>query len=185
LGSARAKGILKKWFNEKGYGFITPGQGSKDVFIHISAFDRNIPRQPKTGDTIFYHVTTDKNGKFKAVDAAIKGAAAVKHSKPSKPKQPFRGRRKSSWKFLVLCSVLLIGAGSMLFNRLQSNGGDISSFMSTSSKGDQSVQYNCSGKTRCSQMSSCEEAKFYINNCPGTKMDGDGDGVPCESQWCN
>ncbi|MFN2513735.1 MAG: excalibur calcium-binding domain-containing protein, partial [Pyrinomonadaceae bacterium] len=32
--------------------------------------------------------------------------------------------------------------------------------------------------------SSCEEATFYIQNCPGTEMDGDGDGVPCESQWC-
>ncbi|MGB5407725.1 MAG: excalibur calcium-binding domain-containing protein [Thiogranum sp.] len=41
------------------------------------------------------------------------------------------------------------------------------------------------GKTHCSQMSSCKEAKFYLNNCPGTKMDGDGDGVPCESQWCS
>ena len=89
MGSARAKGVLKKWFHEKGYGFITPDHGSKDIFIHISAFDRNIPRQPKTGDTIFYHVTTDKNGKFKAVDAAIKGAAALKHTKPSKPKQPY------------------------------------------------------------------------------------------------
>ncbi len=28
------------------------------------------------------------------------------------------------------------------------------------------------------------EATFFINNCPNTKMDGDNDGVPCESQWC-
>jgi hypothetical protein len=34
-------------------------------------------------------------------------------------------------------------------------------------------------------MSSCQEARFYLANCPNTKMDGDGDGVPCESQWCN
>ena len=46
-------------------------------------------------------------------------------------------------------------------------------------------QFRCEGKTRCSQMTSCEEAKFYIQNCPGTQMDGDGDGVPCESQWCS
>ena len=46
------------------------------------------------------------------------------------------------------------------------------------------TQFRCEGKTRCSQMSSCEEATFYIQNCPGTEMDGDGDGVPCESQWC-
>jgi hypothetical protein len=43
-----------------------------------------------------------------------------------------------------------------------------------------STQYSCQGKTYCSEMSSCEEAQFYQSNCSGTKMDGDGDGVPCE-----
>jgi hypothetical protein len=37
----------------------------------------------------------------------------------------------------------------------------------------------------CSQMTSCAEATYFIRHCPGTQMDGDGDGVPCESQWCN
>lgn len=45
-------------------------------------------------------------------------------------------------------------------------------------------QFKCEGKTRCSQMSSCEEAKFYLRNCPGTEIDGDRDGIPCEMQWC-
>jgi hypothetical protein len=40
------------------------------------------------------------------------------------------------------------------------------------------------GRTRCSQMTSCDEAKFFLKDCPGTQMDGDGDGIPCESQWC-
>ena len=46
------------------------------------------------------------------------------------------------------------------------------------------VNYTCQGKTHCSQMSSCEEAKYYFRNCPGVKIDGDGNGVPCEKQWC-
>lgn len=47
------------------------------------------------------------------------------------------------------------------------------------------------GKTHCSHMRSCEEAMFYLKNCPNTKMDGDkngngkGDGIPCERQHCN
>jgi len=32
-------------------------------------------------------------------------------------------------------------------------------------------------------MKSYDEVVFFIDNCPGTKMDGDGDGVPCESQF--
>ena len=49
--------------------------------------------------------------------------------------------------------------------------------------------FKCDGRTHCSQMTSCEEATFFLQNCPGVKMDGgDGqgrpDGVPCEAQWC-
>ncbi|UCN00434.1 excalibur calcium-binding domain-containing protein [Sulfurimonas sp. SWIR-19] len=44
--------------------------------------------------------------------------------------------------------------------------------------------YQCDGREYCSQMTSCEEATYFINNCPNTKMDGDHDGVPCERQWC-
>ena len=43
----------------------------------------------------------------------------------------------------------------------------------------------CDGRTHCSQMSSCEEATYFLRNCPGTQMDGEGDGVPCERQWCH
>jgi hypothetical protein len=45
--------------------------------------------------------------------------------------------------------------------------------------------YSCSGKTTCSEMKSCNEAKFYLENCPGVAIDGDRDGIPCEEQWCH
>jgi len=41
--------------------------------------------------------------------------------------------------------------------------------------------HSCDGRQYCSQMSSRAEAVFFINHCPNTKMDGDHDGVPCES----
>jgi hypothetical protein len=47
------------------------------------------------------------------------------------------------------------------------------------------AQYKCDGRQYCSQMTSCAEATYFLKNCPGVKMDGDNDGVPCESQWCN
>ena len=45
-------------------------------------------------------------------------------------------------------------------------------------------QFRCDGRTYCSQMTSCAEATFFLKNCPGVKMDGNHDGVPCEQQWC-
>jgi hypothetical protein len=44
--------------------------------------------------------------------------------------------------------------------------------------------YTCDGRTRCSQMTSCDEAMYFLRHCPDVQMDGGGDGVPCESQWC-
>jgi hypothetical protein len=44
--------------------------------------------------------------------------------------------------------------------------------------------YRCDGRVRCPQMRSCEEATWFLRNCAGTEMDGDRDGVPCETQWC-
>jgi micrococcal nuclease len=39
----------------------------------------------------------------------------------------------------------------------------------------------CSNKKYCSEMSSCEEAKYYLTQCGVKSLDGDGDGTPCES----
>jgi hypothetical protein len=44
--------------------------------------------------------------------------------------------------------------------------------------------FTCDGRVYCSQMTSCAEAEYFLQNCPGVKMDGGGDGVPCERQWC-
>jgi len=48
-----------------------------------------------------------------------------------------------------------------------------------------SSRLSCDGRTRCTQMRSCEEAKFFLVHCPGVQMDGDHDGIPCEQQWCH
>lgn len=45
------------------------------------------------------------------------------------------------------------------------------------------IQFQCDGRQHCSQMGSYEEAKYFVDNCPDTKMDGDNDGIPCERQF--
>jgi hypothetical protein len=44
--------------------------------------------------------------------------------------------------------------------------------------------FSCDGRKYCTQMRSCAEAKYFLASCPGVKMDGDNDGIPCEEQWC-
>lgn len=42
-------------------------------------------------------------------------------------------------------------------------------------------EMSCDGKTRCGQMLSCAEARYYMKNCDLGRLDGDGDGIPCET----
>jgi CspA family cold shock protein len=50
-----------KWFNEqKGYGFIQPDNGNKDVFVHISAVERAGMRTLKEGQKVSFEIVTDK-----------------------------------------------------------------------------------------------------------------------------
>lgn len=52
---------IVKWFNEqKGYGFIQPDNGQKDIFVHISAVERAGLRTLKEGQKVSYEVVTDK-----------------------------------------------------------------------------------------------------------------------------
>jgi CspA family cold shock protein len=50
-----------KWFNaQKGYGFIQPEDGSKDVFVHISAVERAGLRELREGQRVSFEVVVDR-----------------------------------------------------------------------------------------------------------------------------
>jgi cold shock protein len=58
-----------KWFNsQKGYGFIQPEDGSKDVFVHISAVERSGLGHLVEGQQVSYQVERGQQGKTSAVD---------------------------------------------------------------------------------------------------------------------
>lgn len=69
------KGVLKTWKEDRGFGFIKPDDGGKDIFIHISALS-GISRRPATGDVIYYQITKDNRGKYKAINAQIEGLSS-------------------------------------------------------------------------------------------------------------
>ena len=59
-----------KWYNDqKGYGFIQPDNGGKDVFVHVTAVERSGLRGLVEGQKISYELQTDqRSGKTSAVD---------------------------------------------------------------------------------------------------------------------
>ncbi|WP_065204206.1 excalibur calcium-binding domain-containing protein [Shewanella woodyi] len=202
------RGTLVRWNDEKGFGFIKPETGNgKDVFIHISAL-KHMARKPVIGDGILFLTEQQTDGKIKAIKANIEGVAVIAstsrhqartthNSRSHNSKSHNRHSRQSKSSSVILIPLLVILAlgiyGYKRFEALtaQSN-------TQTHSTNEPSQQpaakiewiqpketFHCeAGKLHCSQMRSCAEAKFYNRNCPGTKMDGDGDGIPCERQHC-
>jgi CspA family cold shock protein len=69
--TSMARGTVK-WFNPaKGYGFIIPEDGNKDVFVHISAVQRAGLASLTEGQRIEYELTTGHNGKTSATNLVL------------------------------------------------------------------------------------------------------------------
>ena len=61
-----------KWFNAtKGFGFIAPEGGSKDVFVHVSALERAGIRQLDDGQAVSFDLERDRNGRDSATNLTL------------------------------------------------------------------------------------------------------------------
>jgi len=65
-----SKGVVK-WFNStKGYGFIQPDDGNKDVFVHISAVEKSGLRNLQEGQRVEFELANEK-GKTSATNLKV------------------------------------------------------------------------------------------------------------------
>lgn len=99
------RGILKTWKDDRGFGFIQPDDGDKDIFVHISSL-KGMARRPIRGDVLFYEVGEDTGGKFKAVNARIEGVEFVK--------PPVKIGKK--WLWLAAAALGLVSAAVAAYN---------------------------------------------------------------------
>lgn len=201
---SRFNGTLKKWNTERGFGFVVAEHGDQDLFVHVSAFPRD-GHQPIVGEPLSFEIELGKDGRKRAVRVRRPGgvleAALGSRERPIHAnRRKILGRPKpassSSTVGKLFVVVLLLAVGWFGY-------GEYRSYMvarSTSSESSQGVlatpapstttrlpaqpAFRCDGRLHCSQMTSCHEAKLFLKHCPGVLMDGDGDGVPCEQQWC-
>ena len=95
------KGVLKTWKEDRGFGFISPDDGGKDIFIHISAL-KGTSRRPVAGDIIYYQVAKDNRGKYKAMNAHIEGVEILE--------DPATGLLNTKKGIMLIALVLLVVA---------------------------------------------------------------------------
>ncbi|MCM8857186.1 MAG: cold shock and DUF1294 domain-containing protein [Candidatus Thiodiazotropha sp.] len=79
----RTKGKITSWNDNKGFGFITPNTGGKQIFVHIKAFS-NRNRRPEINQLITYALSTDKQGRPCAVKATLAGDRLPQKTKQKK-----------------------------------------------------------------------------------------------------
>ncbi|MGI9412796.1 MAG: cold-shock protein [Hyphomicrobiales bacterium] len=61
----RQSGTIKFFNHSRGFGFIAPEDGSKDVFVHVTALERSGIGQVNEGDTVSFEVEDDPRGRGK------------------------------------------------------------------------------------------------------------------------
>lgn len=141
--------------------------------------------------------------------ARIARAPAARTSPPREPHRPRqdphrdtqlerprreRPRRESSGLLSkVIAGMLLLGCAALGYQKFaafqtptvdMSQTPGVEATIAQTAAPAAATRYVCDGRQLCSQMRSCEEATWFLQHCPDTKMDGEGDGIPCEQQWC-
>ena len=64
-------GTVKWYYAQKGYGFIQPDDGQKDVFVHISALERAGISNLKEGQKLSYDLERGQQGKTSAINLKL------------------------------------------------------------------------------------------------------------------
>jgi cold shock CspA family protein len=155
------QGRIIRWNDERGFGFISSKDSSGDVFAHISQFKKGY-RRPKVGELVEFEIVLEK-GKQAAKLISLVGVKPESKRTVSLTSRLIGGLVV----FGIAFSVYSLFIKPVLYPAYEEMG------------------FSCEGKTHCSQMTSCDEAKYYLAHCPNVEIDGNNDGEPCERQHCN
>lgn len=145
--------------------------------IHFQKMPRRDGQRPTVGERLTFEIEIDKAGKKRARNLLCPGRTIIRTPRQREPRsrreKPSFLRLIVSFSVVVALAVYGYGKYSHRFTAVLSNEETMSS------------AFQCDGRIYCSQMTSSDEATFFLRNCPNVKMDGNHDGVPCEQQWCS
>lgn len=195
----RFDGTLKIWNADRGLGFVVADQGGEEIPIHVSAFPRD-GCVPAVDEALSFEIDAGRDGKKCAVRVQrIRAAPPVPirsrsyqsdYSARTERRRYSDDSHKSGFGSSVIGLVIVAALGWYGYTQYANRVAQIQGAPQTTiasplpAPAPTPAGFKCDGRQHCSQMTSCNEAKLFLKNCPGVQMDGDGDGVPCEQQWC-
>jgi cold shock CspA family protein len=194
----RFSGKLTKWNADRGFGFVVADHGDQELFVHVTAFPRD-GQMPVVGEPLTFEMERDAQGRKRAIRVGRPGAAPVARATHAPattrtpPRRTHTRSESSGFGTLVVAALLVAGLAGYGYHHYSQRKAAMQSLSqnpvtATEMVVPQSVPtrpaFNCDGRRHCSQMTSCSEAKRFLENCPGMEMDGDNDGIPCEQQLC-
>lgn len=183
-------GTLRTWDDARGFGFIAPTHGGPQVFVHISAFPGDGTR-PTVGERLSYELGRGRDGKPQAVKV-VRQAIGRSDGARKPSGRPAAAPRTSVANWIGWLAVLGVVGAAVAYGYQRIAESQHRRTLASQPAAPLGVKartgayrpFECDGRTHCSQMTSCAEATWFINHCPGTRMDSDNDGVPCEQQRC-
>jgi cold shock CspA family protein len=183
---AKIEGRLLKWSDDRGFGFIEPRLGGSEIFVHVSAFPRDGQR-PVVGESLSFEVEMDAAGKKRAV--AVERPLRAGATRAQRPPDRLRG---TGFPGRLLSVGLIVAVAYGAYHEYGQRAGRHSARALDAGDATESMRtpnaapstFRCDGREHCSQMTSCAEAKMFLEHCPGMKMDGDNDRIPCEDTLC-
>ena len=175
---------ITSWNEAKGFGFAEVNR--KKYFVHVSALGP-ITRNPRVGDSIVVTEFLETPKGPRIVLGVLEGVPLKNNQVNNKNTSGYYRKRKMNAALIILLIsipvIVLVNCQGYLFNRDETSYSAVELNQNKNKENDFSSKFNCDGRIYCSQMNSYEEALFFLRNCPGVQMDGDGDGVPCERQF--
>ncbi|MFL6679468.1 MAG: cold shock domain-containing protein [Burkholderiaceae bacterium] len=192
------EGRLQQWNDERGFGFVEVDAARERVFVHASALPRDGTR-PAKGARLVFDVERDAQGRKRAVNVRVADArnAVPLAARPElrfEPRPASRARlQRRRGPALAWAVIARVAAAAVASWRMRPTAHavvlpDRSAPAAAPARpvvDAEAANRRCDGRTHCSQMTSCEEATWFLTHCEGVTMDGDRNGVPCEQQRCS
>ncbi len=183
----RHQGTITSWNDALGIGFVRPLDGGKEVAIRFDDFtDRS--RAPAAGLIVTYDLNTDPQGRPAARRITLPQVGMATQAAQPIPTRPNPARQRKPWLSFALVAAAAVGlAVWWQANMSPADAGPSAAITQGTLEGNDAVfaqaqPYQCDGRRRCDQMTSCAEAQYFFQHCAARDMDTNGDGVACDME---